>query len=377
MMKAIGLFFLLLLKIAGWILLVFFLFLCISLLALAFVPVRYTFEGCSRQIPETQGANGGIKAIDGIQLKVKVTWLMHFLCFTFIYGKNGVANELRILGIDIFQLYARLKKRKKRRRHPAKETKDAGTPDELEDGSPVIETQEISTFDKQIKKEADTDRYLSEQADDCLQKPKSQAAKTPQDKLRQEQNAALNNGQEPKQAQKAQKSKRHKQEKSSRRQKTREKKKTVHKAKKQETDSKKTELSQKIQAFRKEVSDIQNRSAASHLWQEICYLLRNYMPRKFQADLAFSCADPALTGGVLGVLSWLPFIYQYPCQIFPDFASTRFYVEGQVMAKGKVTVCFFLRSILHLLRDKDFKRLVRKITGREQQAESKQPAGEE
>ena len=474
MIKAIGLLLLLLLKIIGWILLGVLILLLISLLVLLFVPVRYTFEGESNRIPELLVQESEKNFFDGIKVKIKVTWLMHLFCFTFLYGKDGASNELRIFGIDLFQLAARMKKRKRGRRHEKKQAADHSLPDLFKDGTEaddskvneVAKNESSQTVDNASNmKQADTAKVLLEQkkaeqqaqiqikevqqaqteevqeqielkqaeevqepikqekVEEVQEQTKIEQAQTEevqeQTKIEQEQiqitqieteqaqtkikqtevvqteadteqeesiqtkkkkqqdkqRAALKGRQAQKKGKREKKGQKEKQYKEKQHKEKRHKQKrgdTAHTSKAQDSKSQATSFRQKIQALRKELADIQNHNALKHLWREICYILRNYKPKKLQADLAFSCADPALTGEIVGVLSWLPLIYRYPCQIFPDFSSTKFYLEGSVQAKGKVTVCFFVRSTLRLFRDKDFMRLVRKITGREKKTESNQ-----
>ena len=59
-----------------------------------------------------------------------------------------------------------------------------------------------------------------------------------------------------------------------------------------------------------------------------------------------------------------PYIYKYPCRIIPDFNSEVVYVEGEFFAKGKITVIVFLISLLRLWRDKEFKHVFNRVTGR-------------
>ncbi len=118
------------------------------------------------------------------------------------------------------------------------------------------------------------------------------------------------------------------------------------------------------QRVRREVTDQANRHAVSSLFAELLKLLRSYKPRKLRAELSFSLADPALTGKVTGILSLMPWVYRYSCSIIPDFTSEKLYVEGEVQARGKVTVCVFLLSLLRLVRDKEFMKVVRRLLKR-------------
>ena len=119
------------------------------------------------------------------------------------------------------------------------------------------------------------------------------------------------------------------------------------------------------QRVRKEITDEVNQHALSHFWRELLKLLKSYKPRKLKADVSFSLADPALTGTVTGVFSMMPLLYRYPCRIVPDFTSEKLYVEGEILARGRVTVLVFLLSVLRLLRDKEFMHVVRRLMKRE------------
>ena len=117
--------------------------------------------------------------------------------------------------------------------------------------------------------------------------------------------------------------------------------------------------------LRQEYTDEVNRHALGHLWTELLKLLRSYKPKKLQADLSFSLADPSLTGMATGILGMIPLVYRYPCSIQPDFTSEKLYVEGKIQAQGRVMVVICLTGAIRLLRDKEFMYVVRRITKRD------------
>lgn len=125
-----------------------------------------------------------------------------------------------------------------------------------------------------------------------------------------------------------------------------------------------SKIRSQFQRFHQEFTDEVNRHALSRLWTELLKLLKSYKPRKLKADISFSLADPALTGMATGAISLLPVIYRYPCSIAPDFTSEKLYVEGEILARGRVTVFVFLLSLLRLLRDKKFMYVVRRLLKR-------------
>ena len=78
-------------------------------------------------------------------------------------------------------------------------------------------------------------------------------------------------------------------------------------------------------------------------------------------DISFATGDPALTGEVTGALSLIPLFYQKRVHVYPDFTSDEFYIRGNLMVKGHMALFHLLRSGIHILRDKNIKRLWYKI----------------
>ena len=109
------------------------------------------------------------------------------------------------------------------------------------------------------------------------------------------------------------------------------------------------------------VTDTKNQYAVRRLWEELLYLLKHFGFRKIHTELTFALADPALTGQVLGVLSMMPFLYQYDFHIFPDFESESFYIRGSYDVKGRIQFIFLLVTAIHLLADKDIRSFLKKL----------------
>lgn len=109
------------------------------------------------------------------------------------------------------------------------------------------------------------------------------------------------------------------------------------------------------------VTDTKNQYAVRRLWEELLYLLKHFGFRKIHTELTFALADPALTGQVLGVLSMMPFLYQYDFHIFPDFESESFYIRGSYDVKGRIQLIFLLVTAIRLLADKDIRSFLKKL----------------
>ena len=401
MIKTVGLFLLALLKIFGWVLLVLLLVLFAAFLLLVFVPVRYDVLASNEKSIAPAKAN----PVENLRLRIKVTWLLHFIHVSVIYGKEGLQTSVRAAGIDLIKLLARLRRRSRQIAEPEdKEDSQAFDPAQTKD--PVDRTDPS----KQINVPDQTDPFEREKEaayikdDGTFQDPNRTDEHNPvqeptqidendpiQEPTRTDGNDPIQdavqidgNDSENKQKQKQKKKQQKKRKRTKKRTKQNIKRKSKNTSRQsfrskaqqeadaaphaQQESAPKEGLFQRMrrvyQKVRQEVNDEANRHAISSLFSELLKLLRSYKPRKLRADVSFSLADPAWTGKVTGILSIMPWIYRYPCRIIPDFTADQAYVEGEVQARGKVTVGVFLLSLLRLVRDKQFMKVVRRLLKR-------------
>ena len=401
MIKTIGLFLLALLKIFGWVLLVLLLVLFAAFLLLVFVPVRYDVLASNEKSIAPAKAN----PVENLRLHIKVTWLLHFIHVSVIYGKEGLQTSVRAAGIDLIKLLARLRRRSRQIAEPEdKEDSQAFDPAQTKD--PVDRTDPS----KQINVPDQTDPFEREKEaayikdDGTFQDPNRTDEHNPvqeptqidendpiQEPTRTDGNDPIQdavqidgNDSENKQKQKQKKKQQKKRKRTKKRTKQNIKRKSKNTSRQsfrskaqqeadaaphaQQESAPKEGLFQRMrrvyQKMRQEVNDEANRHAISSLFSELLKLLRSYKPRKLRADVSFSLADPAWTGKVTGILSIMPWIYRYPCRIIPDFTADQAYIEGEVQARGKVTVGVFLLSLLRLVRDKQFMKVVRRLLKR-------------
>ena len=397
MIKTVGLFLLALLKIFGWVLLVLLLVLFAAFLLLVFVPVRYDVLASNEKSIAPAKAN----PVENLRLRIKVTWLLHFIHVSVIYGKEGLQTSVRAAGIDLIKLLARLRRRSRQIAEPEdKEDSQAFDPAQTKD--PVDRTdpsKQINVPDQtdpfEREKEAAyikddgtfqdpnrTDEHNPVQEptqideNDPIQEPTRTDGNDPiQDAVQIDGNDSENK-QKQKQQKKRKRTKKRTKQNIKRKSKNTSRQSFRSKAQQeadaaphaQQESAPKEGLFQRMrrvyQKVRQEVNDEANRHAISSLFSELLKLLRSYKPRKLRADVSFSLADPAWTGHVTGILSMMPWIYRYPCRIIPDFTADQAYVEGEVQARGKVTVGVFLLSLLRLVRDKQFMKVVRRLLKR-------------
>ena len=401
MIKTIGLFFLMLLKICGWLLLAAVLVLLIVLLLVCFVPVRYDASVENDRIMD--GSGGPFK---NIRMRVNVSWLLRFIHVSAGYGPDGLDVDIRAAGIHVQKALAWLQGRKKakqgRRKKHSQDTassEPAAKPKASE--TPGLENQEaelraVSISENLEKQEELQGASISENPES--QEPELRAASISENTEKQEKLQGASISENPESQEKLQavsepenlEKSLEKQEASvsekmeqaadfeknnaeytakpagkKKKQKRAFQKKTKIKREKKEPGSGAFhKIRDKYRQFRKEYTDETNRHAVKCLWKELCFLLRHYKPRRMEADIEFSLADPARTGMAVGMFSLIPVIYRYPCSIVPDFSSDRLYAEGRFFVKGKVTVFIFLLSLLHLIRDREFRKTVRRMLKR-------------
>ncbi len=384
MIKSAGLFLLLLLKIAGWIALILFLLLLAIILLVLLVPVRYHVSAQNTDeagITEHPVIRNPVKTPD---MRLTFTWLMHIFHVSFLYDHEKFRYQIRLGGIDPQKLSACFRQRKKSRSHPHGKKKEAtekrNGPGQDEAGTAANNAKAQHTTDscqtdsgqRQTKTDqepvAESDRpdELNEMAGIPRQlktfTKDVPAKKTGNDRTQ------VSSGQKTKPP--ANKRKKNSASEKEILKKESSKKETLKERRKKTTASGgkksagKSSKGSGLSRLHKEFTDETNRSAALHLWKEICYLFTHYRPQKLQADLSFSLADPSLTGRVLGALSLLPVIYRYPCRIVPDFESESVYFTGSLMMKGKISVTVFLISCLRMLRDKNAMGCMRRLMGR-------------
>lgn len=355
MIKAVIFFIVLLLKIIGILTLAgLLLFACLLL-----VPVRYTIKVENSRIakppelPEPAGKNNRFH----YNIQINVSWFLHVIRYTFDYSSDGTSGTLRVFGFDLQKLSAKWQSHRKRSKQKNRRTQESrknkshesasGNPEqaELESAEPEKINDEKSDSKKADLKESGEEKADKEKSD----KKESDLKKTATEKTSQK---------KTKRKKESFRKTKHVQKKNT------QKKKAAHPKEDVPKKGRASSIRDRFRAFHKEFTDQTNRQAVAHIWKELLFLLRSFKPRKIKADLAFSLADPAFTGNVLGFFSMFPYIYKYPCQIVPDFNSEDVYVEGEFFAKGKITVIVFLISLLRLWRDKEFKHVFNRVTGR-------------
>ena len=406
MIQTVGLFLLAVLKFLGWTFLGLLLFLLAVLLLVLFVPVRYHVLAQNERSMEQNQKKPAAK----LQLRLKATWLLHLLSVTVSYGPQGVSSRIRVAGIDIPGLLAgmRQKKEARQRRRSEKESrrteKKAGRgpkgtaavaaqelpaqegemPDDvclheangqeqydhqIEENEQVKENKQTEE-NEQVKENKQTEENEQVAKQEQSEKKECSAKQEQSEKSQQAQSAqAADCSQHMDSKRQAKTSQQADDAKASRQAKNKQKKQKRRRDRKQLSSKERgpgifTKIRSRYEQLHKEFTDEANRHALGCIWTELLKILRSYKPRKLKADLAFSLADPALTGEAVGLLSLMPIVYRYACRIIPDFTSDQLFVVGEFGARGKVHVIVFLLTLLRLLLDKQFMQVVRRLMKR-------------
>ena len=125
---------------------------------------------------------------------------------------------------------------------------------------------------------------------------------------------------------------------------------------------------QKVSAIKAHIHNIKtlifeetNQKAFRHILQELKCLLHHFAPRKASGAIEFGMGDPAQTGEVLGIISFLPFWAKYQVAVTPDFMAESMCVRGELSGRGHIRIWHLLPSGIRLFKDKNIHRLIAAI----------------
>lgn len=331
----------LILKIIGILLAV-----CLFLLgAVIVVPVRYRI---SAEVQQKKAEGSAV-----------FYWLFHILDFRLHYSEDGLNYKLRLFGITIVP--------RKEKEPPAKKHKERRQKKRRKETVNKAKATESFT---EIPEKTEEMPFLSnsEEAD----RPSLDVAIAEPEKVSLEaETLAKSSSQEWEEGQKGNNRSQNGKNKKKRSRRKRTKKEPFFQRIRRFWDNVKQRISnlmaegetikEKVLNAKKMITDEANKIVFVKIWRELKFLLRHFSPRKARGELAFGMADPAQTGQVLGALSVLPFWERYRINICPDFEAEALFVEGKLWMKGHIRLWHLFVSVIRLLKDKNVRRLLRKI----------------
>ncbi len=352
---------LLILKIIGIVLLSLLGLLILALLAALLVPVRYRIDGEVKESLE-------------LQVRLRVSWLLHLLSFRADYREGGLKQSLRLLGIPLRlkrepeTSQTEGKKKKKRKRKAAGRKKKEGV------SGPGESEKKAASGPGGQKAQAIPEEILPERAT-TLDMPQAERAAddgraaedgrvteggrtTEQEREADQRPAARQAGEKPDR------------EAFRKRQgllwKFKELLRKIRafpgmiKAKWETLKEKVRDVRGLVERIRREWQEEANRSALKLLWREIRALLTHVLPRNIKVEAVFSTGEPDTTGQALGAISMIPAVYRYQVHLVPDFESEEFYFRGTFDIRGHVRGIHGVILLYHLIKDKNIRSIIQR-----------------
>ncbi len=115
----------------------------------------------------------------------------------------------------------------------------------------------------------------------------------------------------------------------------------------------------KINYWKNFLQEKSTKEAIALLKRQLIKLLKHIMPKKLKGNVIYGFEDPCKTGQVLaGISAFYPIYYKH-VNICPDF--TQNILLGNVELKGRIYVCFLVKTALRVLFDKNIQRILKMI----------------
>ena len=284
--------------------------------AVAAVPVRY---------------RASVKVQDEIEGKAVFHWLLHAVDIRLCYGHEGLAWKCRILGIPILGQQKGgqgVSGRQKERQEGASRQEESKTTEESE------KREEEGSKDQAKKRVAK-----------AIQRQKAEIVAFEEEQAKKEGRPATGTKIESESKEEA-----------------------GDPGRLGRLTSFLGEGQQKVSAIKARIHNIKtlifeetNQKAFRHILQEMKCLLHHFAPRKASGEMEFGMGDPAQTGEVLGIISFLPFWAKYQVAVTPDFMAESMHVRGELSGRGHIRICHLLPSGIRLFKDKNIHRLIAAI----------------
>ncbi len=118
---------------------------------------------------------------------------------------------------------------------------------------------------------------------------------------------------------------------------------------------------QKLRGFLDMLEEYEAKAVLGDVNKEFMTLLRHYRPREITGRLHFGTGDPAATGELTGFL-YLLLPARAQLSVEPEFTEPAF--EADLEFAGHIRTVHLIRAACHLLRNKRFMRLVKRLRKR-------------
>lgn len=321
-------FFLLILKIIGWILLAILGILVLLVCVVLFVPVRYELDG---------KCNG---TIDTLDVKFRFSFLLHFLAGTVCYTEGKPTWNLRIAWKRFVNQDTELQETPIKKSVESESSVNDAKDEEINVPEEPIKNEE-SVSEESVSEESIAKETVSKETVSNMGKSKATDRDTDRDTDKATDKAPDQTGKVKK---------------------TVSKKESVldkieYKYKK--IRDKLREIARKKEKVMGFLTNEIHQAAFLKVIIELKRLLLRLRPQKIMGEIEFGFDDPAWTGQVLAGISIL-YPYFADCfQVIPDFEEKK--LRGQLEIKGKISAKNFAALGLRVILDKNVRMTLRHI----------------
>ncbi len=122
-------------------------------------------------------------------------------------------------------------------------------------------------------------------------------------------------------------------------------------------------LKRRVHVIKRELQDEGNHEAVKFLLHLVMDLLKHMRPRSGKIQVRFDTGDPARTGQLLGILACIPLVYKKHNYLSPDFTGNQAYLDGTMEMRGHLFVFFLVKLLIRLVRNRNIRRVYKKLHG--------------
>lgn len=121
-------------------------------------------------------------------------------------------------------------------------------------------------------------------------------------------------------------------------------------------------MSQTIRKVTDLLKEVKDKNIIGIVLPALKDMLYHLRPRKMEGNLIFGFKDPSVTGRVLGMLSWVFFLYQFEKFVLtPDFETDQTYIKGNFQVSGHFRLIHLPVFAFRIIRRKEFRTFIKSL----------------
>lgn len=123
-----------------------------------------------------------------------------------------------------------------------------------------------------------------------------------------------------------------------------------------------TGISQTVRKITGILKEANNKNIPGIVLPALRDMLYHIRPRRMEGNLIFGFRDPSATGKVLGMASWVFFLYQFEDFILtPDFETDQTYIKGNFHVSGHFRLIHLPVFAFRMIRRKEFRAFLKSL----------------